>query len=119
VAMASSIAPVTEGDLRKLESYFGEASFDAVWASASLVHLDDSETLGALQAFRKVLRGSGRLYACVMSEGQTGWLDEPDGRRWYRAWLGDEFAALIESAGFSVDDVTDGPYVEVWATRHA
>ncbi len=119
VAMASDIAPVIEGDLRELESYFGEGSFDAVWASASLVHLDDSETLGALQAFRTVLRRRGRLYACVMSQGRTGWLEEPDGRRWYRAWHVDEFAALIESAGFGVDDVTDGPYVEVWATQHS
>ena len=117
VAMASEFAPVIEGDLRELVGCFSERSFDAVWASASLVHLDDAETLAVLQAFRRLLRRGGQLYACVMSEGKTGWLDESDGTRWYRAWPEQEFAALVENAGFAVDDVLKGPYVEIWATR--
>jgi SAM-dependent methyltransferase len=117
VAMASEFAPVIEGDLRNLAHYFSEARFDAVWASASLVHLDESETLRVLKTFRTLLRNRGKLYACVMSEGQTGWLKETDGLRWYRAWPPHEFVAIVEDAGFVVDDVTDGPYVEVWASR--
>jgi SAM-dependent methyltransferase len=117
VAMASEFAPVIQGDLRDLESYFDDTRFDAVWASASLVHLDDSETLAVLQQFHTLLRRGGRVYACAMSNGQTGWLDESDGPRWYRAWPEHEFAAVIERAGFVVDDVIEGPYVEVWATR--
>jgi SAM-dependent methyltransferase len=117
VAIASEFAPVIEGDLRNLASCFRERSFDAVWASASLVHLDDAEALEVLQAFHRLLRDGGHLYACVMSKGQTGWLEESDGSRWYRAWPAHEFTALVESAGFAVDDEIDGPYVEIWATR--
>jgi hypothetical protein len=57
------------------------------------------------------------LYASVMSVGETGWLDEPDGRRWYTVWGADEFASVINDAGFTVDEVTPGAFVEVWASR--
>ncbi|UJB45992.1 hypothetical protein [Streptomyces sp. A1-5] len=49
--------------------------------------------------------------------GAAGWLDEPDGRRWYTVWDPDEFAGVVASTGFVVDGVDRGPYVEVWATR--
>ena len=117
VAMASAFAPVIQGDLRDLENLFDKSSFDAIWASASLVHLNDSEALEVLRQFHALVRSGGHLYVCVMSSGQTGWLDESDGPRWYRAWPEREFAAVVERAGFGIDDVIEGPYVEVWATR--
>lgn len=117
VAMALEFAPMIEGDLREPQTFFEESSFDAIWASASLVHLDDAETLAVLQSFHMLLRTGGQLYACVMSTGQTGWLEESAGLRWYRAWPDQEFAEVVEHAGFVLNDVIKGPYVEVGATR--
>jgi hypothetical protein len=47
----------------------------------------------------------------------TGWLDEPDGRRWYPIWDAETFAGAVATAGFVVDRVDQDGFVEVWATR--
>ncbi|MGI5340874.1 hypothetical protein ACQEVS_27470 [Streptomyces sp. CA-181903] len=80
-------------------------------------NLDTADVVDVFGQFARLLRSGGRLYACLKADGRTGWLDEPDGRRWYRVWNPDEFAAAVAGAGFTVDGVDPGPYVEVWATR--
>ena len=71
-----------------------------------------------LGQFARLLRPGGRLYACLKSVDETGWLDEPDGRRWYTVWEPDRFSDAVGDAGFMVDRVERGPFVEVWATRN-
>lgn len=110
-------APTWHADLRKVATLFPAGLFDGVWASASLVHLAEDDALDVLRQFAVVLRSGGRLYACVNTVGRTGWLDEPDGRRWYQIWDPDAFAGAVVSAGFEVDQVDRGPFVEVWASR--
>ncbi|MEV5950120.1 class I SAM-dependent methyltransferase [Streptomyces sp. NPDC051993] len=117
VAMARAHAPTSQCDLREVGSKFPAGTFDGIWASASLVHLAETEAVDVLGQFAGLLRPGGRLYACLKSTGRTGWLDEPDGRRWYTVWGQDEFAAAVTEAGFEVDRVDPGPYVEVWAAR--
>ncbi|GAA4836857.1 class I SAM-dependent methyltransferase [Saccharopolyspora rosea] len=116
-ALANSHAPTTVGDLRSVETLFSAAEFDGIWASASLVHLSEAEAASVLGQFARLLRCGGRMYACVKATGETGWLDEPDGRRWYTAWEPGGFAAAVAASGCSVDRVVRGPFVEVWATR--
>jgi hypothetical protein len=53
---------------------------------------------------------------CVNTVGTTGWLDEADGRRWYRIWEPENFADAVANAGFDIDQVDRGPFIEVWAT---
>lgn len=117
VAMANAHAPTSECDLREVGSRFPAGTFDGIWASASLVHLDVVDAVDVLGQFAGLLRPGGRIYVCLSATGRTGWLDEPDGRRWYTVWDPDEFAAAVARAGFTVDGVDRGPYVEVWATR--
>ncbi|GAA3081245.1 hypothetical protein GCM10020000_78930 [Streptomyces olivoverticillatus] len=81
------------------------------------MHLRESETVDVLGQFAGLLRPGGKLYACLKSVGRTGWLDEPDGRRWYTVWHAETFADAIADAGFEVDHVEQGAFVEVWATR--
>jgi hypothetical protein len=57
------------------------------------------------------------LYACVAATGQTGWLEEPDGRRWYTVWPEESFADEVSAAGFTVTEIASGGYIEVWAER--
>jgi hypothetical protein len=52
----------------------------------------------------------------VKCAGATGWLDEPDGRRWYTVWDPQEFAGAVGDAGFEIDAVDHDVFVEVWAT---
>ncbi|WP_180990231.1 class I SAM-dependent methyltransferase [Streptomyces noursei] len=117
VAMANAHAPTSQCDLREVGMRFPAGTFDGIWASASLVHLDRVDAVDVLGQFAELLRPGGRIYACLKATGRTGWLDEPDGRRWYTVWDPDEFAAVVARTGFVVDGVDRGPYVEVWATR--
>ncbi|WP_274917818.1 class I SAM-dependent methyltransferase [Streptomyces sp. WZ-12] len=116
VAMASAHAPTSQCDLREVGSQFPAGTFDGIWACASLVHLREPETVDVLGQFARLLRPGGKLYACLKSVGRTGWLDEPDGRRWYTVWDAEAFAAVVAGAGFEVDHVRQGAFVEVWAT---
>ena len=115
--MARRQGDVIQGDIRNISSIFTPSSFDGVWAQASLVHLEKSEIALVLDDLRDLLKPNGLLYACVPATGETGWLDESDGRRWYTTWQEDSFEEAVKSAGFQVDDVTHGPYVEVWAIK--
>lgn len=117
VAMANAHAPTSQCDLRDIGSQFPAGTVDGIWACASLVHLRESETVDVLGQFARLLRPGGKLYACVRSVGRTGWLDEPDGRRWYTVWDAEAFADAVADAGFEVDHIDQGIFVEVWATR--
>ncbi|MGW2376546.1 class I SAM-dependent methyltransferase [Kitasatospora sp. NPDC001683] len=117
VAMANAHAPTSQCDLRDIGSQFPSGTLDGIWACASLVHLRESETVDVLGQCAGLLRPGGKLYACVRSVGRTGWLDEPDGRRWYTVWDAEAFASAVAAAGFEVDHVDQGAFVEVWATR--
>ncbi|MCU1465032.1 MAG: hypothetical protein JWM72_960 [Actinomycetia bacterium] len=117
VARADAHAPTSQGDLRDVAAQFAAGSFDGIWASASLVHLSEAETVDVLGQFAALLRPRGKFFACVKCAGATGWLDEPDGRRWYTVWDPEKFAGSVADAGFTIDAVDHDVFVEVWATR--
>jgi SAM-dependent methyltransferase len=117
VEMAKQHGAVVIGDIREVSTLFEPASFDGVWAQASLVHLAAEETERALRDIHRLLVPGGRFYACVSATGRTGWLDEPHGRRWYTVWPEDTFPDALTAAGFAVTEIVHGPYIEVWAER--
>jgi len=119
VQLASEHGDVTLGDIREVDSLFSPSSFDAIWAQASLVHLSRDEIVHVLKALNHLLAPDGHFYACVSAIGETGWREEADGRRWYTAWPGHAFAEEVENAGFVVNEITDGIYIEVWATKQS
>ena len=116
-AKARHHAPTVERDLREVGSLLPAGFVDGVWAAASLVHLTQAEAGAVLAQFAALLRVGGRLFVSVRSTGARGWLDEPDGRRWYEVWSADEITAAVAAAGFTVDEVAPGPYTELWAHR--
>ena len=117
IEMARRQGDVIQGDIRNISSIFSPTSFDGVWAQASLVHLEKSEIDLVLRDLQDLLKPNGLLYACVPTTGETGWLDESDGRRWYTTWPEDSFETAVRTTGFHITDVIHGPYVEVWATK--
>jgi SAM-dependent methyltransferase len=110
-------APTTHCDLRDVAAHYPSGFFDGIWASASLVHLPTADMHQVLGQLGVLLRPGGKLFVSVRSSGETGWLDEPDGRRWYRVWAADALADAVTAAGFTVDELTPGHYTELWATR--
>ena len=117
IEMARRLGDVVKGDIRNISAIFTPSSFDGVWAQASLVHLEKLEIALVLRDIQDLLKQNGLLYACVPATGETGWQDESDGRRWYTTWPDDSFEQAVRTAGFQIDDITHGPYVEVWATK--
>lgn len=117
VELARQQGEVVVGDIRAVSTLFPTASFDGVWAQASLVHLSADETTQALADLHALLVPGGRFYACVSATGANGWLDEPDGRRWYTVWPDESFPDAVRAAGFEITDITHGPYIEVWSTK--
>ncbi|NHD15592.1 MULTISPECIES: class I SAM-dependent methyltransferase [Actinopolyspora] len=116
-SMANACAPTLLGDLREVGSLFAAETFDGIWACACLVHLPTADTRDVLGQFATLLRPAGKLYACVKAVGETGWLDEPDARRWYTVWTPERFTEAVRQAGFDVDGTTTDVFVEVWASR--
>ena len=117
VVRARRHAPTTQCDVRDVADHYPSEFFDGIWAAASLVHLPTADMHDVLAQLGRLLRPGGKLFVSVRSTGETGWLDEPDGRRWYMVWAADALAAAVTAAGFGVDAVTRGLYTELWATR--
>ena len=117
VAMATRHGQVIEADIRNIRDLFAPQTFDGIWAQASLIHLSRTETKQLLKDAESLLRPHGRFYACVSAVGETGWVNESDGRRWYTVWPEDDFEVAVSAVGFEIEDVNRGPYIEVWARK--
>jgi SAM-dependent methyltransferase len=117
VRLARKEGPTIHGDLRSLPALSG--SFDAVWASASLIHLPFDDTGIALGELARVSKVGAPLGISVKTGGMTGWADDlPLGRRWFYNWEPDELTGLMANNGLSVEAVSDdGPWIEVVARR--
>lgn len=117
VDRARAHGPVILGDLRALP--FCAATFDAVWASASLIHLPYEDAAVALSELARVAKARAPVSVSVKTGGVTGWADDlPTGRRWFSMWNPADFAGAVEDAGMSVEGVLgDDGWVEVRARR--
>lgn len=107
---------VLHGDLRNLP--LTDEHVGAVWACASLVHLNIDDARAALCELARVAKPTSPLYLSVKGPGATGWTDTAHGRRWFQHWDKDRLAAATTAAGFDVTDIeTSGAFLDLWATR--
>lgn len=97
IAAQTSKCPVVIGNLSSPP--FADSSFDAAWASASLLHLPPDEMPSALMEVARIVRPLGVFFSSVKA-GQ-GSSRGADGRlfSYYRE---DEWRARLEGAGFVV-----------------
>jgi SAM-dependent methyltransferase len=109
VATARSVAgvPVSVGDLR--DPPFEPASFGGVWAMASLLHLERSETTTALETIGELLWPGGILFASV-KRGSGGACDD-DGR-WFTLHDERSWERHLRSSGFEILEITGEPPAE-------
>lgn len=97
LARLHSGAPVAVADMVSLP--FAEATFDAVWASASLLHLEVHAQIVALAEIRRVLRTPGLLFSS-MKRG-SGDVREPCGRA-FSYVEADDWTDRLQSTGYEV-----------------
>lgn len=100
LARAYSGCEVVLGDMR--DPPFPDRSFDGVWASASLLHLELEEVLPTLVRLRRLLAPRGILFASVKMG--IGTELSSDGRL-FTYFAPDQWASLLGAAGFKEIDV--------------
>lgn len=86
-----------------------DRTFDAVWACASLLHVPKQRLLPIVQRLYEALAEGGFLFVSVqLGEGEQ---ILPDGR-FFAYYMPDEFAQLLNRAGFSIDETWEsGDYL--------
>ena len=80
---------------------FHPASFDAVWANASLLHLPRRLTPGVLAGIHKLLKPGGILYLSLkIGEGEA-W-EEREGQRFFTFYQPNEVFRLLADINFTL-----------------
>lgn len=97
IAAQISDCPVVVGDLSSPP--FADSSFDAAWASASLLHLRPEDLHSALMEVARILRPPGVFFSSV-KEGH-GSSRDADGRL-FTYYGENEWRVRLEESGFSV-----------------
>lgn len=97
IARRNSSLPVVEGDLR--HPPFPAASFDGIWAMASLLHLERDETGPALSGLAALLRPRGVLFSSV--KRGNGRARDADGR-WFTFHDEASWTTHLRDAGFEI-----------------
>ena len=70
-----------------------EATFDGVWACASLLHVPRAEMPGVLERLSRALRPAGALYVSFKHGALEGWRNG----RWFTDWDEAGLARLLET----------------------
>jgi SAM-dependent methyltransferase len=113
--------PYLRTDMRRLPF---AAAFDAIWANASMLHLEPTDFPGALAECHRVLKAGGYLALSLKAgEGQAwenGRFAVEDAPRFFTYWTAADLdralaAARFTSVGGATGDGTDGH--QTWLSR--
>lgn len=109
VAREHVAAPLVQGDMTRLP--FATASFDAIVAYWSLIHLPLADHPTATEEFARVLRPGGRALVCEGSQPWVGensdWLDGVE-MEWAIAGA-ERTREQLQDAGFAITDTWGVP----------
>jgi len=108
IARSVSHCPVSVGDLRSPP--FQSASFDGVWAMASLLHLPIPDLKAALSELTRLLVPGGILFTSV-KRGQ-GDVEDAAGR-WFALHDEADWPAYLREAGLTVIEVVGEPAADL------
>lgn len=96
--------PLVLADMRDLP--FDDASFDAVWAAACLMHLPKPEAAHVFKRMSHIVRPGGLLAATVTYGTKSriltdGWMPG----RYFARWQKAELARVVERSGWTIDSL--------------
>ena len=93
--------PRAQTDMRALPV---RAGVDALWVSASMLHVERDDVPGTLSGFRRALAPRGWLYLSLKGGEGGGWDDRygSDTPRWFTYWSAEELDEALAAAGFEV-----------------
>jgi SAM-dependent methyltransferase len=121
--LASRHAPAVVADLRSMP--FRSASFDGLWSSASMLHVDRVDIPALLDDWIRMLRPGGLLGLSTSVGNDEGWELAPaapaqvptgsiDHRRWFVHHDPTQLSAQIEASGFTVVEESVRPSFRDW-----
>jgi SAM-dependent methyltransferase len=89
---------------------FPDTTFGGVWCSASLLHLPKELAPRALAEMHRVLMPGGPLLLGIQEGDSEGWEAGPYAgvERFFARYRSDEAAALLDGAGFAVQELRTG-----------
>lgn len=99
-------------DMREIGNIFKDDSFDAVWASASLLHIPQADVPQVLKGIHKVVKEGGKIYIGVKGgeQGEQVVAESKYGKpmeREFIFWEKDKLESLLKENGFTVDSFTE------------
>ncbi len=96
------------GDMRKLSDYFSEDSFDAIWASASLLHIQLEDTSQVLEGMTNIAKNEAVVYIGLKGGSGTVLVDEDKlgkpMQREFTLWTKDRFIEQTDRCGWVLTD---------------
>ena len=98
------LLPLVRADMRELP--FRAASFDGVWAAASLIHLPKTDAARVLKELSLLVRPGGLLGATVTYGTKSGVLTKgwmPG--RYFARWQKPELARAVERSGWTIESI--------------
>lgn len=114
-------------DIKRLK--FPKDYFDAIWASAVLLHLSKKDVPKTLKGFYRVLRFGGKLHIRVKEGKGSGYKKDKlssGEKRFFTYFLKDELEGLVKKAGFEIilsrvfpdeSGRKDVKWVSIWAEK--
>jgi ubiquinone/menaquinone biosynthesis C-methylase UbiE len=94
-------------DMRKLD--FADASYDAVWVIASLLHIPKAEAPTVVSEFRKVVKDRGVVAVGVRRGTGERWVQRLDGQRFFAYYQPHELESLLRLAGLNTESIETSP----------
>lgn len=94
-------------DMRHLD--FGDASYDAVWAIASLLHIPKANAPTVVSEFRRVAKGRGVVAVAVKRGAGEGWVQHPEGQRYFAYYEPAELESLLALADLKTESIETAP----------
>ncbi len=96
------------GDILNLRNLFEPNTFDAVWSSAALLHIEEEQMPKVLQDIKDILRNEDMIYLSVRSGNQGPIVvnETRCGKVWSRKfilWHKETFLQQLRGTGFSID----------------
>lgn len=100
-----------QGDMRKLANYFKEDEFDAVWASASLLHIRKDDLPSVLEGIVSITKNN-HFVSISLKAGEGTKIVENDKygkpmKREFTLWSKDEFIDFVKPYGLVLEKYFD------------
>lgn len=95
--------PLAQMDMRQLD--FPDASYDGIWAIASLLHIPKAEAPTVVSEFRRVVKTGGVVAVAVKRGSGEQWVQHSTVQRFFAYYEAAELGTLLTLPGFKTESI--------------